>query len=543
VCAVIGREFSDVLLRAIADKDDAELDAQLAQLERAELIFRSKSAPDGVYTFKHALVQDTAYESLLKSSRRRLHECIAGTLQERFPEAAAAAPEIAAHHFTQAGLVEDAVEWWGKAGDRALRSSAYHEAIAHLTKAIGLAEGLSDGPAGQSRRLQLQIAYGNALISTRGYGAPETSVAFARARELASSLKGAPERFAATYGLWVGSLVRSELGSMQELAQAFLNDTGDRPDSPEAGIAHRVCGMTRWFEGNFVEAKQHLEQALSVYRSEHDGNLAFLYGHDYGIAAAIYLALVLWPLGEVDRAEQLAQDSIRRAAEGGQVTTLVYAHFHKIVLEAVRGSPERAKPHVDAVFELSREHGLLLYTRASKFWNGWIHCHLGERKVGLQQMQDSIALPLVGKMATGLYVPLTWTLLAEAKAAEGQFDEALAILDEQLGEVEQTGQEWFTAEILRRRGELLLRKDPRDIVAAETAFTRALETAGRQQAATFELRAALSLARLYLASGTGEQARAVLAPVVGTFTHTEDLPEVFEAREALDRSIKTSTCN
>ena len=253
-----------------------ELDARLAQLEAAELIFRSGAAPEAVYTFKHALVQDTAYESLLRSSRRRLHERIAAVLQEKFPDAAAAAPEIAAHHLTQAGLVEDAVEWWGKAGDRSLRSSAYPEAIAHLTKAIGLAEGLSESPSGQSRRLQLQIAYGNALIATRGYGAPETSVAFARARELASSLKGAPERFAATYGLWVGSLVRSELGSMQELAQAFLHDTADRPDAPEAGIAHRVCGMTRWFEGNFVDAKQHLEQAITIYRDEHDRNLAFL---------------------------------------------------------------------------------------------------------------------------------------------------------------------------------------------------------------------------------------------------------------------------
>lgn len=542
ICAVIGREFSDELLRAIADKEDAEIDARLAQLEGAELIFRNRSAGDGAYVFKHALVQDTAYESLLRSSRRRLHERIAAVLQEKFPEVAAAAPEIAAHHFTQAGLVEDAVEWWGKAGDRSLRSSAYPEAIAHLTKAIGLAEGLSESPAGQSRRLQLQIAYGNALIATRGYGAPETSVAFARARELASGLKGAPERFAATYGLWVGSLVRSELGSMQELAQAFLHDTADRPDAPEAGIAHRVCGMTRWFEGNFVDARQHLEQALTIYRDEHDRNLAFLYGHDCGIAAAIYLALVLWPLGEVDRAGQLAQQAIRRAAESGHVATMVYTHFHKIVLEAMRGNPEGARPHVDAVIELSREHGLLLYARTGKFWNGWIRCHLGEPAAGLQEMEESIALPLVGKMATGLYVPLTWTLLAEAKACEGRFDEALAILDEQLLEVERTGQQWFTAEIQRRRGELLLRKDPIDIVAAETAFTRAIETARAQKTVTFELRAALSLARLYQASGTDAQARSVLGPVIGLFDDAQELPEIFEARAAMERSSQTSPC-
>jgi class 3 adenylate cyclase/tetratricopeptide (TPR) repeat protein len=543
ISAVIGREFSHMLLRAIVDKDHTEINVRLAQLERAELIFRSKPPPEAVYAFKHALVQDIAYESLLKSRRRRLHERIAETLRDRFPESAAVAPEIAAHHFTQAGLVEEAVEWWGKAGDRALRSSAYHEAIAHLTKAIGLAEALSEGAVAQGRRLRLQIAYGNALISTRGYGAPETSVAFARARELASGLKDAPERFAAHYGLWVGSLVRSELGSMQELAQAFLRDAGNRPDSPEAGIAHRVSGMTRWFEGDFLEAKRHLEKAIAIYRYERDRNLTFLYGHDYGIAAAIYLALVLWPLGEVVRAEQLAQEAIRRAADGGHVATMAYAHFHKTVLEAVRGCPEQAKPHVDAVIELSREHGLLLYARAGKFWRGWIRWHSGERDAGLREMEESIALPLVGKMVTGLYVPLTWTLLAEAKAGEGQFDDALAILDEQLVEVDRTGQQWLTAEIHRRRGELLLRKGPRDPIAAETAFAHAIETARGQQAAMFELRAALALAKLHLASGAGEQARQVLAPVAGKFTSTQELPEACEAKEVLDRSAKTNPCD
>jgi class 3 adenylate cyclase/predicted ATPase len=543
ISAVIGREFSHMLLRAIVDKDQAQLDLRLAQLERAELIFRSKPPPEAVYSFKHAMVQDIAYESLLKSQRRRWHERIADTLRDLFPETAAAAPEIAAHHFTQAGLVEEAVEWWGKAGNRALRSSAYHEAIAHFTKAIGLAEALNESPAGQSRRLQLQIAYGNALISTRGYGAPETSVAFARARELASGLKDAPERFAAYYGLWVGSLVRSELGSMQELARAFLRDAGDRPGSPETGIAHRVCGMTRWFEGNFLEAKRHLECTLAIYLHERDRNLTFLYGHDYGTAAAIYLALVLWPLGEVDRAEQLAQEAIRSAADSGHIATMVYTHFHKTVLEAVRGSPETAKPHVDAVVELSREHGLLLYTRAGRFWSGWIRCHAGEKEVGLREMEDSIGLPLVGNMVTGLYVPLTWTLLAEAKARDGQLDDGLAILDEQLVQVDRTGQQWLTAEIHRRRGEILLRKDASNRAAAEAAFARAIETARRQHAATFEFRAALSLAKLHLANGAGEEARQVLAPMAGKFTNLRGLPEACEAQEILDRSAETSPCD
>jgi predicted ATPase len=531
--AAIGREFSYALLSMVADRDEVELKSALGRLVRAELVFRSGEPHNAVYNFKHALLQDMAYESMLKSRRQVLHRSIAEALRDRLPTICETQPEITAHHFTQAGLISDAVHWWGKAGDRALRRSAYHEAIAHIQKALGLADNLSDRSASQLVQLRLQIAHGNALISTRGYGAPEVSDAFVRARELAEGIDNPPERFSAYYGLWVGSYVRSELPQMQELAGAFLADAQKQPNSPEAGIAHRLFGMTCWFQGDFIGARTHLEQALEIYRPERDRDLVFRFGHDYAIAANILLALVLWPLGDVNHALCLAEESINRAVHRGHVPTLVYTHFHKCVLDAVRREPAQAVPHVDAVLSLSREHGLSLYSRAVIIFHGWTRWHLGDRQVGVTEMHRGIALPLVGQIATALFLPLNWTLLAEAEAASGHVDSALAIVTDQLAEIERTGQRWFKAEIQRLRGELLCKSDPEDTGAAEEAFLRAIETARSQRTKTFELRAALSLARLYVSTRRATAARDALVPALVAFPDDQDLPELRQAVKLL----------
>jgi len=266
--AAVGREFSYALLREVAGRDDAALQSALAQLEDAELLFRTGAPLDARYTFKHALVQDTAYESLLKSRRQVLHRRIAETLRDKFPAVAAAEPELVAHHFTQAALDEPAIEWWGKAGDQALRRSAFKEAIAHLGKAIEMTDKAAAMPPQGGERLRLQIGYGNALIATRGYGAAETTAAFARARDLAAGIADAPERFSVYYGLWVGIFTRGELAALLEIDQAILRDVEARPDSADAVIAHRLNGMTNWFTGNFDQARVHLEKALAKIRSE-----------------------------------------------------------------------------------------------------------------------------------------------------------------------------------------------------------------------------------------------------------------------------------
>jgi predicted ATPase len=246
----------------VTGRDEASLNAALSQLEDAELLFRTRPPPGVCYSFKHALVQDAAYETLLKSRRQVLHRRIAETLGERFPSLADTEPEIVALHFTQAGLTEAAIEWWGKAGDLALHRSAYSEAMAHLERARGLAEDLLDSPAQRLLRARLQTAYGYVLLHSRGQSMPETMAAFAKACELAEEIDDIRARLSAYWGLWAGSLTRGELAPMREAAKAFMRDA--RAGSLEAAVAHRLVGTTYWFTGDYRGARRHLEQAVSV---------------------------------------------------------------------------------------------------------------------------------------------------------------------------------------------------------------------------------------------------------------------------------------
>ena len=302
--AAIGREFSYPLLRAVAGRDEPALRTALAQLEEAELLFRSGAPPDARYTFKHALVQDTAYETLLRSRRQILHRQIADALRGEFAAVAAAEPELVAHHLTQAGLDEPAIEWWGKAGDQALRRSAFKEAAAHLGKAIELADKLAataPSAAPGSDRLHLQTSLGNALIWAKGHHAPETSAAFARARELASREEDASERFSAYYGLWVGHLTRCEPAPMREMAELFLREATARPDCPETLIAHRISGTTCFYFGDFAGAHDHFQKTVELYDQARHGDFANRFGQDPRAAAEILDAVTLWVLGRTRR--------------------------------------------------------------------------------------------------------------------------------------------------------------------------------------------------------------------------------------------------
>jgi tetratricopeptide (TPR) repeat protein len=310
--AVLGRDFSYGLLRDMsstaAGADEPRLHAALDRLTEADLLFVDGAPPTAAYRFKHALIQDAAYESLLKSRRQALHRRAAETLCSQ-PERAAAEPEVIAHHFTQAGLDDLAIEWWGKAGDQALRRSAFQEAIVHLGRAIAMADGATGGKAAgvSGQRRQLQVAYGNALIATRGYGAPETTEAFAKTRELAFGDEDAPERLAADYGLWAASYVRGELPAMRAHAANFLRNVQTKRDSPEAGIALRTQGACHLFAGEFAEARDHLEHALSLFRPGRDDDLAFRFGHDAGVGVMLLLAIAVWPMSEVERAISLSR--------------------------------------------------------------------------------------------------------------------------------------------------------------------------------------------------------------------------------------------
>ena len=306
--AAIGRDFSYTLLRSVAGRDDLTLSAALAQLEEAELLLRRGTGPEASYSFKHALVQEAAYESLLKSRRQLLHKHIGDVLHNQFPAIAETEPEVVAYHFTEAGLGEVAVEWWRKAGQQALKRSAYSEAIAHLGKAVAIADGLADEPGRTMNRLHLQIAYGRALRGSLGHSAPETVAAWTRARQFAADIDDPVELAPVHSGLFNACLTHGEIAPMWELADATMSVANRRPDSPVAAVvAHWTSGVTCWFGGNYLNARVHLEQALAAYGAEPNLEAFRTSTLDLPFVIMRFLALVLWPIGEIDRSRRLAE--------------------------------------------------------------------------------------------------------------------------------------------------------------------------------------------------------------------------------------------
>ena len=530
--AAIGREFAYALLGAIVGRDEPTLRSALAQLEDSELVFRLGAPPDARYAFKHALVQDTAYESLLKSRRQILHRKIADTLRAQFPDIVAAEPELIAHHFTQANLTGPAIEYWGKAGDLALRRSAFKEAIAHLGKAIEMTEALAGtGQAGRTgERLKLQVAYGNAMIAAHGHGAPETIAAFLRAHELGADAADVDSRFSSNYGLWAGSYVRGDLPGMIGPAQAFLHDVELRPGSPEAGVAHRAYGVTQWFAGNYIEAGSHLEQAVAIFDPDRDRDLAFRFGQDVGVSATVYLAIALWPLGQLERAREMADATAARIAKLSHLATSTYGLMHCAMFEIIGGNVDRAAPLAKALSGVAHEHGIALWIAFGAFLEAWVELRSGAPEIGLSKIRRAAAL--LQRDNIGAFQPLVRTALAEAEARNGDVAAALATLHHSLEDFERSGQRWFDAELHRMRGENLFEHNFA-YPAAEEAFLAAIAIARHQKARSFELRAALALAKLYQFTGRTADAHAVLGAALEDFAPTPEFPEIAEASEVL----------
>jgi class 3 adenylate cyclase/predicted ATPase len=535
--AVLGRGFSYALLQSVAGLDEGALQSALERLAQADILFVEGDGPQANYRFKHALIQDAAYDSLLKSRRQALHARAA----EISRESASPEPEAIAHHFTEAGLDDLAIEWWGKAGDQALRRSAFQEAIAHFGKAIEMADKAGAvaqpaprGSAAPNLRLtQLHVAYGNALIAARGYGAPETTEAFARARESAAGDKDAPERLAADWGLWVGSYTRGELREMRAHAEAFLNDVEPRPDSPEAGVAHRAAGITCWFAGEYREARDHLERALALFQPGRDDDLAFRFGPDPGVAAMACLAIASWPLGEVERAISLIDRMQTRIADLAHVGTLAFGRMYAALFELMRGDPVRVAPNTLELVRLAQEYDLNLWRAFGVFLEGWATSRSGapgsgleDMRRGVQQLSEQNVLFFDGSLKIAL---------AEAEARAGDPGRAAAILDEALATADRLGYRTFEAELHRARGQLLLRRDRANSAPAEDAFLTAIAIAQRQGTRSFELRAVLSLAKLYQSTGRPADAYAVLAPALEGFAPTQEMPEIAEAQAQLSR--------
>ena len=530
--AVIGRDFSYRLLKALAGMDDAALQAALEKLADSDIVLVQGLPPESEYRFKHVLIQEAAYENLLKRRRQVLHRRVAEVLCDQFAATSTAEPEVLAHHFTQAGMTDAAIECWGKAGDQALRRSAFQEAIAHLGKAIEMADTQSGNeaaalPAAASPRLKLQTSLGQAMIHGRGYSAPETRAAFSRARGLLSGFEDPSERCSVLYGLWVNGYVAGEYSPCRENVDLLLREAENIPRSAEACTAARLNGMTHWLAGQFEVARAELERALGLFDPVRDADFFVRFAQDALVSIKSNLALSLWPLGEAGLACRYSGQAVARAGQIDHTATKAFALFQVIAFEALRRRPLEATRHAAALLDLSQTNNLPMFATYANFYVAWA-TPPKDRTVGMRA-----AIEDCRQLGLELTIPVFDAALAEAEMLGGETQAALEAIDAALANTERQGQQWFDAEIHRIRGEILLKRDPAKTDPAEAAFQTAIAVARQQKARGFELRAALSLAKLYQAAGRPAEAHAVLAPALKSFSSTPEFPEIVEAQTLL----------
>jgi predicted ATPase len=527
--AIIGREFSHELLDAVTQLDAADLNRALSELVRAELIFRRGTTPEATYSFKHAMVQEAAYQSLLKSKRQELHARIASVLQERFPDFAEQRPEELAHHLTEAGLIESAVDQWHKAGQQAADRSANLEAIAQLKKALELLKAIPESRARDEKEAAVQITLGVPLIAVKGYGGLEVQDAYARALELCQKTGNTNDLFPVLRGLWNWHLLRSDMTTTSRLATQLVDLAQGQRDADALVAAHRAIGSTLLFVGNFGEAKQRLEDGLVHYDRRRHRSYTTAYGEDPGIVCLLYAAWCMDFLGYREEALRQMDQALALARELAHPFSLAFALSVSQYLRVQRREPAAAAELADAARLLCSQHGFAQWKAQAVFQRGWASFALGEKEEGLAEMRRG--LTAWQAMDVALLTPFWFAHLAEAHMALGERDAAESLISDALEEIARTGSRYFEAEIHRIRGELLW---PSDHDVAAGCFEQALQIARDQGSKLLELRAVTSLARLRRDQGERQKAHDLLPPIYDWFTEGFDTADLKEAAALLD---------
>jgi class 3 adenylate cyclase/predicted ATPase len=531
--AVFGREFSYQLLAAVIDIPAAQLDQALGQLVASELVFQRGTPPEAMYSFKHALVQDTAYQSLLRSKRHQLHAKIARMMEERFPEIAEARPELLAHHFTEAGLASQAIVYRQRAGERDLERSAYAEAISQLKQGLELLEALPDRPERVRQELSLRLALGSALTATRGYADPEVGDAYLQARELCRELGEAPPQlFPALHGLYRFYHVRGQLQAAREPGEQLLKMAVSVQDSGLFVEAHRALGVPLFWLGDVTRALENLEQGARLYRAQKHRSHATMFGTDPGVVCLSYGALALWHVGHPEQAYNRSCEALALARNLSHHHSLALALVFAAWLHQFRREPQAAREHAEAAIAICAEQGFPLFMSMGTILRGWALGQEGRGEEGVAQMRRGLAdLRATG---AGLWQPTFLSLIAEADGRIGQARRGLEVLGEAMAIVDRNDERFYETELHRLKGELLL-STPADPSGAERCFRIALEIAGRQRAKSLELRAACSLARLCAREGRRSEAHDLVAPIYGSFSEGFGMPDHQEAKALLDQ--------
>ena len=537
--SAIGREFSHALLAAVVSKPEAELGLALDRLIAAGLLSRQGLPPHASYLFKHALVQDAAYGTLLREPRRTLHARIAQTLENQFAEIAESQPELLAHHCTEAGLFEKAAGLWGKAGQRSFERSALVEAVAHLTRALDQIATLPATPALRREEIKFQVALIPPLINIRGHAAPETKAAAERARllmEQAEALGEPPEDplllFSVLYGFWIANLVAFNGDACRSLAAQFLALAEKQKMVAAQVVGYRAMGVALSTSGDFVAAQKYYDMGIALYDPAIHRALATRFNQDLRVAILFQRSLTLWVLGYPEAALADVRQALKEAREIGQAATLMAALCITSLIHILYGSPSAADGQSDEVIALATEKSAPYWKASGIINKGCVLVTTGKAADAIQIIKSG----MIAYRSTGSTVWMPWHLpfLARAYADLGQFDDAWRCIGEAMTAVEATGERWCEAEVHRTAGEIALMGPKPNAAKAEAYFERALTVARQQQAKSWELRAAMSMARLWRDLGKPQQARELLAPVYDWFTEGFDTLDLKQAKALLD---------
>ncbi len=559
--ATLGREFTYDLIQSVASADEKTLQSALAKLVEAELLYQRGLLPQSRYIFKHALIQDAAYQSLLKSRRQQYHQQIAHVLEGRFVEITETQPELLAHHYTGAGLIAQAIPYWQRAGQRAVERSAHAEAIAHLTKGLDLLKTLPDTPERTQQELDLQIALGPALIAIKGWAAPEVEKTYTRARELCQQVGETSQLFPVLWGLWVFHDVRAEFQKSHELGEQLLMLAQSVQDPALLLEAHVTLAYTLHFLGEFLPAREHSEQGVALYDPQQHRALAFLYGGvDTGMACHALAAQALWNLGYPAQALKRSQEALILAQELSHPHSLAFALGHAARVHQLRREGQAAQTQAETGVALSAEQGFSYWLVEASILRGWALVEEGQREKGIAQMHESVdASRAIG---TELDQSYSLILLAEGYGKSHQVGEGLALLAKALDGMLRTGDCYYEAELYRLKGTLTLQSktslgqvssksqtsqgkledtnpqpltpNPQAEAEAEACFLKAIEIARRQSAKSLELRAVVSLSRLWHSQGKRREAHDLLAESYNWFTEGFDTKDLQEAKALLE---------
>jgi class 3 adenylate cyclase/tetratricopeptide (TPR) repeat protein len=532
VGACLGRVFHYRLLAAVAGFEEPRLESTLQQLEKSELVFRRGVPPEATYTFKHAMVQDTAYQSLLKSKRQQIHSRIASILETKFPDVVEAEPETLAYHFTAAGLAEQAVAYWLKAGKQAQRRSANAEAESHLAKGLDLIASLPESEDHLRQELDLQSAMRVTMIGARGWGSPEVLKACTRARELCEKLGDTSQLFIALCGEASYHMMSGKLAAADELGHRCLKLAHASGDQSLLIEAHHLQWSIKYYMGDYDAAEHHTDYGIATYDPDRHHSLTYIYtGHDPGVCCRYMSAQILWLRGYPDQALNRSREAVALAERVSHPLTRVMAQSALGRIHLLRGEPGEGRRWVNQVIALSREFVLPQLIANGTFELGWALAQDGHMKDGVRMMREGVAGIATGMavwMQSYLYV-LAWACGECGRAAEG-----LSLLDRAFGIVTESGTKYLLPELLRVKGDLLLRLSSHDN-AAEEWFQKALTAARDDGLKSLELRAALSLARLYCDRGCAGKAHEVLFPVYNWFTEGFETRDLVEAKDLLDQ--------